>query len=215
MVGILGLSLPVVLVLGMNIGRDCDHMIEGSISDYFHTKMGNFFVGIMCFISVFLFSYKGYDKDWIAGKLACLFGLITVFVPTSLSIKIDGMAVPKEICFPCDHFAPCVYPGIMGYVHLISAALFLLTLAYFSIFLFTKTGKDGKMTAYKRKRNLVYRICGYIIIICIVLLVPYFVSSSIKKILLPYHIVFWMETIAVFAFGFSWLVKGETLWKDR
>jgi hypothetical protein len=26
--------------------------------------------------------------------------------------------------------------------------------------------------------------------------------------------VFWLEALALWAFGFSWFVKGETLWKD-
>jgi hypothetical protein len=26
--------------------------------------------------------------------------------------------------------------------------------------------------------------------------------------------VFWLESLALWAFGFSWLIKGETLWQD-
>jgi hypothetical protein len=26
--------------------------------------------------------------------------------------------------------------------------------------------------------------------------------------------VFWLESSALWAFGFSWFVKGETLWQD-
>ena len=28
------------------------------------------------------------------------------------------------------------------------------------------------------------------------------------------HLTFWMETVAIESFGFSWLVKGEALFKD-
>ena len=27
--------------------------------------------------------------------------------------------------------------------------------------------------------------------------------------------IFWLEVVGLVAFGFSWLVKGETLWRDR
>lgn len=27
--------------------------------------------------------------------------------------------------------------------------------------------------------------------------------------------IFWLESLALWAFGLSWFVKGETLWKDR
>jgi hypothetical protein len=26
---------------------------------------------------------------------------------------------------------------------------------------------------------------------------------------------FWLESIMIWAFGFAWLVKGETLWRDK
>jgi hypothetical protein len=26
--------------------------------------------------------------------------------------------------------------------------------------------------------------------------------------------IFWLESFVLWAFGFSWLIKGETLWKD-
>jgi len=29
-----------------------------------------------------------------------------------------------------------------------------------------------------------------------------------------YPLTFWMETLAIESFGFAWLVKGETLFKD-
>jgi hypothetical protein len=30
-----------------------------------------------------------------------------------------------------------------------------------------------------------------------------------------WHPVFWLETIALWSFGFSWFVKGDTLWRDK
>jgi hypothetical protein len=53
-------------------------------------------------------------------------------------------------------------------------------------------------------------------IICLGLLVIYyFLPSSIKQLLAPFHLEFWLESIAVIAFGFCWLVKGEGILKDK
>ena len=101
----------------------------------------------------------------------------------------------------------------MSTVHFISAAVFLLILAYFSIFLFTKTG--GKpITPEKKKRNLIYRICGYTIIACLVLLAIYFAVPGLKTKFSSFSPVLIFEALALWAFGFSWVVKGEFILKD-
>jgi hypothetical protein len=50
---------------------------------------------------------------------------------------------------------------------------------------------------------------------CILLLVPYFLMDTIKTQLDKFKPVFWMETLALWAFGISWLVKGQLLLKDK
>jgi len=41
--------------------------------------------------------------------------------------------------------------------------------------------------------------------------VVHFGSATLLFLVLP---VFWLESLALWAFGISWFVKGETLWKD-
>lgn len=41
------------------------------------------------------------------------------------------------------------------------------------------------------------------------------ISGCTRVQLALWHPVFWLETLALEAFGFSWLVKGETLWRDK
>jgi uncharacterized membrane protein YobD (UPF0266 family) len=90
-------------------------------------------------------------------------------------------------------------------------AVFLLTLAYFSLFLFTKTDQK-QPTTEKVKRNQVYRVSGYTIVIAIVL-IP--VQAFLPLDVSAYNPVFWLESIAVVAFGVSWLVKGEMILQDQ
>ncbi len=50
---------------------------------------------------------------------------------------------------------------------------------------------------------------------CIILLIVFFLLlHSLYESLVIYKPIFWLETIAFIAFDFSWLVKGEFLWKD-
>ncbi len=187
-VGVLGVTLPIILVLGSLIFRE-DEIIQRSISMYYYTHMRNALVGILCAVALFLFSYKGYDyKDNIAGHFAGIFALLVAFCPAEGS-----------------------YSRI---IHLVSAVLFFLTLVYFSLFLFTK-GSDSP-SEQKILRNKIYKICGFIILACVVLLILFFVlPQNFRDRLSDYKPLFWLESLALWAFGCSWLIKGEFLFKDE
>ena len=101
----------------------------------------------------------------------------------------------------------------IGIVHLISAGLFILSLAYFALFLFTK-GEDAP-APQKLIRNKIYKTTGHIMLACIAFMIIFFaLPDAISQPLLKYKLVFWLETIANMAFGVSWLVKGDFLLKD-
>jgi uncharacterized membrane protein YobD (UPF0266 family) len=63
------------------------------------------------------------------------------------------------------------------------------------------------MSAQKRRRNQVYMVCGWIIVAAIVLVIV----SNIVDPPSGWNTLYWLETVAVVAFGVSWLVKGEFL----
>ena len=206
-VGLLGVSLPFILLFGapivFNTGK-----IEESISDYYHTGMGDVFVGTIFVIGTFLLSYKGYEKkDDRAGDLACFFAVGLALFPTS----------------PSD---PSTFEQIVGYAHAVFAALFFLTLAYFSLCLFTKTEKNKPPTKQKRRRNQIYRVCGYTILVSVVLVIIYYALekfepdlpsylTNLTQVLGAYKPVFWLEALLVVAFGVSWLTKGEAILRDQ
>jgi hypothetical protein len=194
-VGYLGITLPFVLSFGAFLFFGDG--LQSSISSYYYTGMRNVFVGVLCAIGVFMLSYRGYErKDDIAGDIACFSAVGAALFPTSPDIH------------------PTPTTATIGAVHWTFAAVFLGTLAYFSLFLFTKTGK--KTTSRKLQRNRVYRGCGWIMIACLILISTYkLLPDSLKNILSTYHPVYWLESAAVLAFGSSWLVKGETILKDK
>lgn len=204
LIGILGFFFPLILVLGTILIGGCKE-IQISISNYYHTNMRDAFVGYVCTLSIFLFSYKGYDiTDRIVSALAGIFGVIVALMPTSLK---DPLPYCNILCNVQTY-------NIIGIIHLISAGLFILSLAYFTLFLFTK----GETTPTKQKiiRNKIYKGAGYIMLACIALLIVLFaLPDNVSQPLLKYKPVFWLETIAFVAFGFSWLLKGGFLLRDK
>lgn len=187
-VGILGILLPVLLVVVSSLAHSRLE-IQDSISNYYGTEMRDIFVGVLFVVGLFLFAYRGYErKDDIAGDLACLFALgVALFPSTSASQAIQT-------------------------VHFISAAALFIVLSYFSLFLFTKTDKDV-LPPPKKRRNVIYKICGVIMLVCIVSIALYYAllqNTSVAAI----KPVFWLESLALWVFGISWLIKGETLLKD-
>ncbi|HLF04511.1 MAG TPA: DUF998 domain-containing protein [Dehalococcoidia bacterium] len=195
-IGVIGVTLPFVLVIGKYLIEGPS--IQSSISSYYHTAMRDVFVGSLCAMAIFLMSYRGYErKDDIAGDLACVFAIGVALFPTKPA-AVDVTSLDK----------------VFGFVHFGFAAALFLTLAFFSLYLFPKTAQGMTPTPQKRQRNLVYRICGCIMLGCIALIIivsPLSRDSQIKQ-LAP---VFWLEAVALVAFGVSWFTKGEGILKDR
>jgi len=200
-VGILGILLPLVMIGGSIIFGTCEE-VQKSISAYYHTNMRNVFVGTVCAIALFLFVYKGYNrKDAITGTLGGIFALCVAFFPTSVS-------EPFTNCIP-----GAIDNGIIHIIHFVSAGLFFLILAFFSLFLFTK--KRAPVTKRKLIRNKLYYGFGSGILVCLVLIMLYYFFledrfTSLQK----YDPIFWLETLAMWCFGASWLIKGETILTD-
>lgn len=193
LIGLLGCALPFVLAIGAALISGLD--VQASISDYYHTVMRDMFVGILFAIAIFMLSYKGYEPaDDRAGDIACV---------TAIFVALFPVAPPD----------PTPAQEVLGTLHYLSAALFFLTLAYFSLVLFTKSDPTIPPTPRKLMRNRVYRICGWTIIACLGLIVVAgnFSPDPVKRL----DPVFWLEALAIIAFGFSWLTKGEAILADQ
>lgn len=133
---------------------------------------------------VLLIAYTGYDlQDDIINTLAGVCGLLVCLFPcaNNLLAKVGTFQVPQ---------------AVSGTVHNVAAVLFFGLLAYNSLFLFTKHGVC--MTAEKKKRNVVYIICGIGM-----------VASFAVLLLPPFRIKVWLvETLALTFFAVSWLTKA-------
>jgi hypothetical protein len=195
-VGVLGILLPIVLSIG---GMIIFHLhLQSSLSSYYYTGMRDVLIGTLWSIGFFLFAYRGYElEDEIAGRLACVFAVGVSLFPTAPDCT------------------DCLYSHFAATAHGIFAALLFLTLSYFSLVLFTKTDPTKHPTREKLQRNAVYRVCGYIMLGCIVLTPLSLYVEPFKTVLERFKPVFWLEAIAIFAFGISWFTKGEAILKDQ
>jgi hypothetical protein len=188
-VGWIGILLPFVLILGSSLVFREKPVLK-TISLYYHSGMRDVFVGSICAIALFLFFYRGYDKmDNRAGNLAGFFAL--------------GIAL-----FPTVKGGPQNWVGI---VHFICAVIFFIILSGISTFLFTR-GKTNP-TSQKVTRNRIYLICGLVMIGSLIAIMIYFIFFDFEKS--ESCFVFWAETVALNAFGVSWLTKGGTLYPDK
>jgi len=191
-IGVIGILLPFVLLIGAWLIERVG--VQASISDYYYTVMRNVFVGSMCANGVFFLSYRYAKVDTVVSSVIGLAAIGVALFPTT---PVDP--TPTEIA--------------VGTVHFVCATVFFLALAGYSYFIFTRTDPSVPMTPQKRRRNVVYRACGVVIVICLVLIAG-------LNLLPPGPIddlqpVFWLETIASVSFGVSWLIKGGTLLKDQ
>ena len=201
-IGLLAFLLPAILIIGAAVMQDCQ-LVQNTISGYYHTIMRDFFVAALAAIAITLFAYRGYGKvDNLVGNAAAAATLGVAFFPTSVYAPFTG-------CLPVS-----IDTGIYSTIHYLSASLLFALLAFFCLCLFTKGA--GQPTPKKIIRNRVYRLCGIVIILCIVLMAFY---QMVFKPRLPgladLRPVFFLETMALIAFSISWLTKGEAFLADN
>ena len=190
LVGGIAVLLPFVVVIGdFALGGD---ELRSSISAYYYSPMGNVFVGALCALGVFFLSYQhkplpGYELD------------------NRLSYGASAAAIGVAL-FPTAEHQAKAWSGewYVSTAHLLCACTLFILLAIFSLKLFTKTDRGRALSEAKRKRNTVFRVCGWTIVASIVLV-------ALSNLVQPpdsLRSLLWLETIGVVAFGISWLVKS-------
>ena len=222
--GILGFSLPIVLLVGGVLDECC---VRPSISAYYYSPspiLHGLFVGTMSAIGVFLICYKGYPRtkgkflgdNWIA-TLAGIGALGIAIFPTDPHRRVECSSEPSGA-------ASCAAPVcestfaemVFGFLHNASALLFFAAAAAMACLLFTRSGKTEQQCGRKKFRNNIYWGCAALIVASIV---PIVIETSWSNVI-PldfdrYSAVFGLEALAVWAFAAAWFVKGETLWTDK
>ena len=198
-IGVLGAALP-LLIWFVAWLRPVDPSLTspmGSISAYYYSGAVAIFAGILAALAVYFITYDGYDnqdrwKDRLGALVAAIAAIGVALFPTGA--PLERLALPW-------------WRPEMGTLHFVSAGVLFGAFVFFAFFLFPKSRKGKEQLPLdKRVRNAVYRLCGAIIIVCIVWAG---VRAQAKQE------IFWLETIALWAFAASWLVKGRADWTAR
>ena len=201
MIGWAGLLMPLVV-------RGGAYIFEGihsgdSISAYYYTGMRDVFVSTLVLVGALLACYR------------------TPSLSDNIIATISGVAAIGIALFPMDPYygpeilekysqaasALCyVSHGILGAHFVFVGIFFALTfyLVYFRFSAFT----PGRPTPQKLMRNRIYKVCG-------IVMAASFLAIAAIALLARGRSIFWPETVAVGAFAIAWLVKGQTVLKDR
>lgn len=198
-VGWIGSLLPVVLLVG-NAAVFAAARPE-SMSGYYYTHMRNVFVGALCALGVFLVAYDGYDdiERWVT-NIAGTGALGVAFFPTKPPV------CPASATATCPAYSVVRLSAsqqVVGDIHLAFAAVTFIALAFMA-FRFAKPERNARA-----RDRVIYLGCGSGILACVVLaaaanLLPASVNADWSPL-------FIFEALAVFLFGLSWFVKGDTM----
>lgn len=184
MIGWLGMLLP-----WLSVAATLSFPQSISITYYSLYAVGVFMI-ILGSAGILLMSYKGYDKqDDIINLIAGVFGIGICLFP--MEYKVGGEYIKTGLFH--------LPSNISNIIHCTCAVAFFGLLAYNSTFLFTKS--SGEMTKRKKIRNIIYRVCGYgMILSFLLMLIPNRVW---------YNKTWFTEMLALTFFGISWLTKAN------
>ena len=223
--GVLGLALPVTLFFYSQFVTE--GRLQPSISDYYHTHMGDYFVGSLWAIGVFLIAYKGYERTQIQKQSGrWIDKLSDRWVSTVAGFSAISVALFPVNPTQIDALAPTGFTFHTNAAHYAAAGVFFTSMALFCLVLFPRGDgsedniihKDGRtMTQMKWTwRNGYFIVCGGIIVLSMAALGVFLAllsagQSEWIETLESWDYFFWWEVAAVLAFAAAWLEKGRNL----
>ena len=159
-----------------------------SVSASYYTNAQDVFVGLLFIVGAFLWAYNGHTlPQTITSKIASIAALLVALFPTA--------------CETCETDPAAI-------VHTVSAVLLFSILAFFCLGPFRKKtkGQPGK----PGRRSKIYLVCGIVMVAVMVIgVVAVLVldRETVDKI----AVIYWVEAIALTAFGVAWITAGKAL----
>jgi hypothetical protein len=209
LIGVSGMLLPFLLWFFLYVDNGHETVLP-SISHYYFTRVSGVFVIIVSLLAIFLLVYKGEDPiDFFLSSAAGVFALSLVLFPTG-----NLTETCKDENFPYS-VSILRASAFREKFHYLSAAIFLGCLAAMAGFLFTKSDKPpSKRGIMKKRRNRVFRVCAVVMALAMLTAFAGYLRWIPEDFYDKHHLTYWMEAVAIEAFGISWLVKGEAVLKD-
>jgi len=181
MIGIIAFAMPFLVTLIAQTQLT-------SVSASYHSPARDYFVGLLFVVAALMFAYNGHtNKESLASKGAGLSAVLVALFPTSS--------------------VPCV-SSQSSIIHGIAAVTLFLILMYFCFGPFRENtkGKGGK----KGVRAKLYFLCGMVMLAAMLVgLISKLVFSC--ETVDEWNITYWVEAIALGAFGLAWIVAGKII----
>jgi hypothetical protein len=156
---------------------------------------------------MFLLAYNGPEAiDTWTATIAAVCALGVAFCPTNCEFDFDGVCSKVYLADS----------ALRNGLHYSFASVLISSFAFFSLLLFPRTPKGVRAVGQKKRRNAVYYVCGWLIVfslfsIALSNFTPVFRWLGLDKFK---QWTFVFETLALSAFGFSWLTKGQSIFPD-
>lgn len=188
-IGVLGISLPVLLVFGEPLLFDGQPFPRGSLSAYYYSGVREIFVGGLWAIGVFLVVYKFLDFSWesLLSSLAGAAAVLVAVFPTER--PGDGV--------PLTPWQAKLGEGVVSGIHYTTAAVFIGLLIPIVLFFARQEGRRNQ-----RSWQGFHTVTAALILFGAALAAFAGITGG------PDKGVLYGEWIAVWAFGASWLAKG-------
>ena len=204
-IGVTGILLPVVVIVGDHSLSADAPTVRGSLSGYYYTGMRDFFVGALSTIAIFLITYKIFERT-LNNVLTVIAGLAAgavAFFPTKRPGGLDVALTPWQAKIGEEN---------VSVVHYSAAAVFILSLALMSFFFGLQEGRRTRQRAGRLSAlsPSFWRWFHWFMALAI-LLAGAFAYSSWRGNMYPDYYLIVAETVAIVAFGLSWLAKGLEL----
>jgi hypothetical protein len=204
-IGFLGIALPIGLFLGDALWLKGTMEARGSLSAYYHSGMRDLFVGTLFATGVFLVTYRVVEHtlDNILSIIAGIAVMGVALFPTSRPPGSGSPLTPLEARLGEQRVA---------IVHYVCAGIFIVLLGVISLIFGVREGKRSQRRDGGRARRspTFWRRFHWGCAAAIGLALAFMGVSEITRWFSHYSLIVG-ETVAVFAFGVSWLMKGLEL----
>ena len=198
-IGGLGVALPFILVLCDGLLFDGHPFPRNSLSAYYYSGTRDVLVGAVCATGVFLVAYKVAERN-LDNTLSVVAGVAALGValfPPQLPANVNPAPLQDLLS-----------SSFCAWTHFVSAAIFITALAVLSFFFGVREGaRDPRKGKLPPKFWRIYHWT------CAGLIAAALVWMGITELfdVGPSRRLLYGETVALCAFGASWLLKGLEL----
>lgn len=226
LVGLVAFFLPIILWSGAVIFQSC---FRDSLSHFYYAQfLGPIFVGLLVFIGGFLIALTG--DHWLEDVGSAIAGvgafLVAVFPTTGSGCEKPSAFLSRVFVTYTNGETPVIdaipdrgffklFENVDN-LHTWGAGILFAYLGLYCLVVLKRIIParhicDDILIASKRRRNVVYSLCGLIILACVLILgyVGLRASPEFQRDWNADNLTFYVESAALWAFAMAWFTKGR------